>query len=72
MWTSRFARSQNEGCFNDFKFTLTSDEPDESLVLIPALIPAFAWGVRGHAPPGNFEFQKSKMAISCYLRGGGN
>ncbi len=29
-WTSTFARSPNEGCFNDFKLTLTSDKPDES------------------------------------------
>ena len=31
-WTSRFARSPKEGCFSDFKLTVTSDEPGESWV----------------------------------------
>ncbi len=30
--------------------------------------PAFDRGVQGHAPPENFEYQKSRMAISCNLR----
>ena len=30
--------------------------------------PAFDRGVQGHAPPENFEYQKSRMAISCDLR----
>ena len=63
MWTSRFARSQKEGCFNDFKLTLTSDEPDESWIFLlqdPHLL--------GGSGGANFEFQKSRMAISWDLR----
>ena len=34
IWTSRFAKSLEEGCLNDFKLTLTSDKPDESWLFL--------------------------------------
>ncbi len=35
---------------------------------ISATRPALPWRGRGHAAPENFEFQNSRMAISCDLR----
>ena len=54
----KVCQKPEERVFNDFKLTLTSDKPDESWLFL----------LQDPHSLGGFEFQKSRMAISCHLR----